>query len=208
MQVSDADLLDDLRRVSKAIGSDTIGMNVYASKGQYSESTIRKRFGTWNKALAKAQLSISNRVNISDDELFENILKIWQAKGKQPRRSDLANKPSVVSQSPYNRRFGGWTASLHAFIAWANESDAVPVRSDTGFAFPKQGPRDPSLRLRYRILKRDSFKCCACGRTPAVDPSCELHIDHIVPWSKGGPTIEENLQTLCEQCNLGKSNIE
>ncbi len=34
------------------------------------------------------------------------------------------------------------------------------------------------------------------------------HIDHIKPWSKGGETVLENLQTLCATCNLGKSNIE
>jgi len=34
-----------------------------------------------------------------------------------------------------------------------------------------------------------------------------LHVDHIEPWSRGGKTIEENLQTLCEKCNLGKSNV-
>lgn len=66
--------------------------------------------------------------------------------------------------------------------------------------------RDVSLQLRYLILKRDNFKCCACGASPAKDPSVELHIDHIIPWSKGGETVEENLQTLCSKCNLGKSD--
>ena len=66
--------------------------------------------------------------------------------------------------------------------------------------------REISAGLRYKILKRDNFKCCACGASPAKDPSVELHIDHIVPWSKGGETEESNLQTLCSKCNLGKSN--
>jgi len=34
----------------------------------------------------------------------------------------------------------------------------------------------------------------------------ELHVDHIQPWSRGGPTVFENLQTLCNSCNLGKSD--
>ena len=61
-------------------------------------------------------------------------------------------------------------------------------------------------KLRYQVLKRDNFKCCACGASPAKDPSVELHIDHILPFSKGGETTLENLQTLCSKCNLGKSN--
>lgn len=63
-------------------------------------------------------------------------------------------------------------------------------------------------KLRYKVLKRDNFKCCACGASPAKDPSVELHIDHIVPWSKGGETTFENLQTLCSRCNIGKSDSE
>lgn len=66
--------------------------------------------------------------------------------------------------------------------------------------------REISLQLRYKVLQRDNFKCCTCGASPAKDPSVELHIDHIVPWSKGGETTFENLQTLCSKCNIGKSN--
>ncbi len=61
-------------------------------------------------------------------------------------------------------------------------------------------------KLRYQVLKRDNFKCCACGASPAKNPAVELHIDHIIPWSKGGKTELDNLQTLCSKCNLGKSN--
>ncbi|RKX24889.1 MAG: hypothetical protein DRP45_07160 [Candidatus Zixiibacteriota bacterium] len=34
-----------------------------------------------------------------------------------------------------------------------------------------------------------------------------MEVDHKIPWSKGGETIEENLQTLCSECNQGKSNL-
>ncbi len=67
--------------------------------------------------------------------------------------------------------------------------------------------RTISSKLRYQVLKRDNFKCCACGASPAKDSSVELHIDHIIPWSKGGETTLENLQTLCSKCNLGKSDL-
>lgn len=66
--------------------------------------------------------------------------------------------------------------------------------------------RNISDKLRYQVLKRDHFKCCACGASPAKDPNVELHVDHIIPWSKGGETTLENLQTLCSRCNIGKSD--
>ncbi|MBI1820007.1 MAG: HNH endonuclease [Nitrospirae bacterium] len=55
-------------------------------------------------------------------------------------------------------------------------------------------------------MSRDKFKCARCGTSPATDPTCRLHIDHSIPFSKGGKTILNNLQTLCEKCNLGKGN--
>ena len=72
----------------------------------------------------------------------------------------------------------------------------------------KRNTRSISDKLRYQVLKRDNFKCCACGASPAKDPSVELHIDHIIPWSKGGESTLENLQTLCSKCNIGKSDSE
>ena len=70
----------------------------------------------------------------------------------------------------------------------------------------KVSMRRISDKLRYQVLKRDNFKCCACGASPAKNPAVELHIDHIIPWSKGGETTIDNLQTLCSKCNLGKSD--
>lgn len=35
----------------------------------------------------------------------------------------------------------------------------------------------------------------------------EMEGDHIVPWSKGGKTVSENLQMLCRRCNAVKSNL-
>lgn len=58
--------------------------------------------------------------------------------------------------------------------------------------------------LRYDILVRDGFRCKICGASAA--DGVKLHVDHILPVSKGGKTVESNLRTLCERCNLGKSN--
>lgn len=70
------------------------------------------------------------------------------------------------------------------------------------------GRRDPSMRLRYEVLARDHFTCRYCGASPKKDSNVTLHIDHIIPWSKGGKTVLNNLQTLCSKCNLGKSDLD
>jgi hypothetical protein len=205
--VSDAELLADLKRVANVLGTSTVSQPKYREYGQYDYTTVARRFGSWNKALLKAGFALANEVNISDVRLFENILTLWQHYGRQPRRSELAKLPSTVSQSPYKRRFVSWTAALEAFVQYANAGGAeVPAISELDKLQSRTG-RDPSLRLRWKVLLRDRFTCCACGASPALTSGVELHVDHIVPWSKGGETTLQNLQTLCSECNLGKSDV-
>ena len=118
--------------------------------------------------------------------------------------------PSKISQSPYNRRFNSWAHALQSFINYANQNEAqIDNNSNSEIdTKEKQTSRDPSLRLRFQVLKRDNFTCCQCGASPAKDLNVELHVDRIKPWSKGGETVRENLQTLCLKCNSGKSNLK
>ena len=62
-----------------------------------------------------------------------------------------------------------------------------------------------SKRMRFEVLKRDSFTCQYCGKQP---PDTVLHLDHIKPVSKGGKNTMLNLVTSCVDCNLGKSDVE
>lgn len=61
--------------------------------------------------------------------------------------------------------------------------------------------------LRFKILRKFGMACMACGRNRKTH-GVILHVDHIKPRSKY-PQLEldpENLQVLCEDCNIGKSN--
>lgn len=58
--------------------------------------------------------------------------------------------------------------------------------------------------LRYDILKRDNFRCQICGSS--AQDGVKLHVDHIIPIAKGGKTVPNNLRTLCDRCNMGKSD--
>ena len=206
--VSDNELIADLKRVALSLNADTVPQKKYGVLGTFDYSTIIHRFGSWNNGLLRAGLSISNEIDISDDRLFENLLVLWQHFGRQPRRSELSSPPSTISQSPYSRRFDSWTAALEAFVNFANASGRESPEPFQGTeANRRTTGRDPSLRLRWHVLQRDRFTCCACGASPALTLGVELHVDHMVPWSKGGETVLENLQTLCSICNLGKSNV-
>ena len=64
--------------------------------------------------------------------------------------------------------------------------------------------RDPIPgALRHEVFKRDGYRCVECG---ATNKETTLHVDHILPVSQGGTNEISNLQTLCQKCNLAKSN--
>ena len=59
-------------------------------------------------------------------------------------------------------------------------------------------------RDRLAILERDQYTCQYCGAGPL--PPRALHVDHVVPLSRGGQDAEENKITACAHCNLTKSD--
>ena len=72
----------------------------------------------------------------------------------------------------------------------------------------KQFYESPEWRsLRYRVLEKHSGECMLCGRSKRKH-GVVIHVDHIKPKSKYPELALEynNLQLLCEDCNLGKSN--
>jgi 5-methylcytosine-specific restriction endonuclease McrA len=58
--------------------------------------------------------------------------------------------------------------------------------------------------VRWRVMKRDGFRCVACGKSPATHKGVDLEVDHVRPVSRGGGDQEGNLRTLCFACNRGK----
>lgn len=68
----------------------------------------------------------------------------------------------------------------------------------------KEIKRNPiESRLRHEVFKRDNYKCKECGKSK---DEITLHCDHIIPIAQGGTDELDNLQTLCQACNLAKSN--
>jgi len=199
------ELLADLRRVASQLGLSAVPQRSYRPLGQYSTSTFKKRFGSWNAAARAAGLRPTTEINLPDDELLRNLEEVWVSLGRQPRKKDMVRPASRFTREPYIRRYGGWVNAIREFLK-AVEVEGVMGSISSNVA-PGRGPRHPSLRLRFLVLRRDRFSCRNCGASPAKNPSVELNIDHVVPWSDGGATVTENLQTLCMQCNLGKTNL-
>lgn len=207
--VPDEELLQDLVAVYDKLKmqGQTLTSRYYGDIGKYSAATIQLRFGSWNEGLKRAELPLSEERNISIESLFDNLKLVWIAKGKQPVCRDLNAPLSRYTSATYTNRFGRWNKALEEFVAFVNQEQndivnyEVEVKSHRNV---KRTKRDPSLSQRFLVLKRDNFCCVACGRSPATVAGLVLEIDHIFPWSEGGETIEENLQSLCFDCNRGK----
>lgn len=69
-------------------------------------------------------------------------------------------------------------------------------------------------RFKRVVFIRDNFTCQRCGTRLMIKNehgieypnTLLLHCDHIHPYSKGGETKMDNLQTLCRTCNLKKGS--
>ena len=210
VNVPEDSLLNDLKRVANEYGNGKATIRLYDQQGKYDSATLKRGFGSWNASLERAGLSANNEIDVSTLRLFENIEGVWIALGRQPRLVEMQRPLSSFSGGTYQRRFASWNNALTAFIEYIEDTGAStqPDRSKTPKQRSSQGKRGVDLRTRFKVMLRDGFKCRMCGRSPATHQGAILHIDHVTPWSKNGRTEFENLQTLCDRCNLGKGNLE
>jgi HNH endonuclease len=219
--ISNEVLLNDLIKLSKHFGKESVTQSEYEVHGQYSCKPFYRRFGSWNKALIAAGLKKNRTLGITNEELFANLETIWRTLGRQPHYSEVQKPKSLYSVDAYAKRFGSWRKALEAFVEYVNQEITAPSASDlkpnNEFASNLQSnkqaktptkSRHISWRLRFLIMRRDSFKCCNCGRSPAIEAGVILHVDHKKAWSKDGSSDYENLQTLCSVCNIGKSDLD
>lgn len=217
--IEDKEYTDDLRNVAESLGKTTLTYSEYESHGQYNGGRLSKRFGSWEKALVSAGLNPTGyTVSVSDAELLDDIEQTWVKLGRQPTTGDIKSGSSRYGMTTYIRHFGSWRKALECFVEYINSgeqeeqveesiSHTEKPMSETATNITHKTQREINLRMRFLVMRRDGFRCCLCGASPATNPSVELHIDHIYPWSKGGETTFDNLQTLCSKCNLGKSNL-
>ena len=91
------------------------------------------------------------------------------------------------------------------------EEHEMPLRTATDtFARPHvirlvryvRVPRAVQRKISRRALfARDGWRCVYCGTTNG-----RLTLDHVVPRSRGGDSVWENVVTSCGPCNLRKGN--
>jgi hypothetical protein len=84
--------------------------------------------------------------------------------------------------------------------------DVLPIATPT---VAKIGKRTPvSCSVRWAVFERDGFRCCGCGAKGGEKNAhgyiVKLEVDHKRSVADGGTNDDENLQSLCFECNRGK----
>lgn len=200
---SDEELLNDLRRVARHLGKETVEQREDPKLGKFSAKPYTNRFGGWNQALERAGLQVTRLSKITNQELFDNLEAIWRKLGRQPFYGEMRKPISKYAISVYCRRFGGWFKACGVFVrSKSGDPSFVKLLNQKSLS----RPRTVGEKLKLQIFKRDHYACVRCGRSPASQRGVILHVDHVIPFSKGGDTNLENLRTLCDKCNLGKGN--
>ena len=106
-------------------------------------------------------------------------------------------KPRKAKKPRYQRKKS--TIKRSTKVAWMPRDE---WEKQTAKFYSSQRWRE----LRYEALRNTGGCCCCCGGR--ASDGIRLHVDHIKPRSKY-PELQydlDNLQILCEDCNMGKSN--
>lgn len=212
---TDQELIEAIQRYASERKIKNVASRQFCKWFGISETTIERHFDSWTNFCKAAGLEPRYSRSVNKADLLNNLDEVWSALGRQPRAKEMKQPLSPISISRYSKIFKKtWYEICVEFISWKSGTSTEEIerelRQENTFEsetnFNHKTDRNISLSLRYDILKRDNFRCVKCGSSPALTPGTRLHIDHIIPWSKGGETEESNLQTLCSDCNLGKSN--
>jgi 5-methylcytosine-specific restriction endonuclease McrA len=125
-----------------------------------------------------------------------------------------ANKKVLVLNQSY-QPISVTTVKKAVNLSWRNKVDTIEVGEQVlrsphaEFPLPlvirlKSGVKyNPFRRVelnRRNLFKRDKNTCVYCGSKE------NLTVDHVIPRSRGGKTIWDNVVTACHSCNNKKDN--
>lgn len=183
--ISDEDYFKNLEEVWIKLGRQPHFSDMQIPFSKYSGSAYYANFGGWRKAL-ECFIEYINKEETSAVSIEPSITAISESPQK------VINEPTAKPEE------------VKTTIEKLSRIDKT--KSPQKSIIEHKTKRAVSDRLRYRVMRRDEFKCQICGRTWSNDNI--LEIDHNIAWSKGGETTFENLRTLCSSCNRGKGNLE
>lgn len=110
--LSDEELLSYLVKFKEKNGRTPLNNDFENNQEYPSYRTYTNRFGSWNKALELANLSVNRYINIPEHELLNYLTEFHKENGKVPTQRDFLNNTKYPNFSNYIYRFGSWNAAL------------------------------------------------------------------------------------------------
>ena len=189
VRINDVSVYAEYRAAYRQLGSTKLGRSTYEPKMN-------------REAFARIEQKLLNREAFAriEQKLFTKRTLSAPVCVAQVRCTVRYTSPK--GQNAYSR---GHEWNFEQLRSGLTEMKQIQKAQSTATFLRQQERNRMSDSLRYQVLKRDGSRCTKCGATPQTH-GVTLHVDHIVPVSKGGKTELDNLQTLCAPCNLGKSN--
>jgi 5-methylcytosine-specific restriction endonuclease McrA len=103
------------------------------------------------------------------------------------------------SASSYNKRLKVYLEK-NTQIEWTVK-DVLCIANEVRSVVAETVREPISASDKFRLSIIMPMECSECKKKP---PEVELHIDHIRPVKRGGTNNLDNLQFLCQRCNLKK----
>ena len=126
---------------------------------------------------------------LTNNGVVEPIKDGRQITGYRLTEATHTDDQRAVLQAMCDEAIAAYT-SKHGGTIWDHR------RPDSGYV---------SGSIRYNVLKRAKHRCELCG---GHEDQVALHVDHIIPRSKGGADDISNFQVLCVTCNTNKRDTD
>lgn len=219
-------IIDELCQIAKLFEYVKFSQRQFDKVAKIHSNTVKREFWSWNQAilflkehLLKEGIELQDSKKpynqiYSENDLFIELQRIRDIYWQRPSRWEREQSNPQISYKTYIHRFGSRENACASFLKFKLGDFEIKkaiiankkVWNKSQHTNKPKTTRDIPINIRYQVLKRDNFKCKYCWKSPALESGIHLHIDHIIPYSKWWSNNIDNLQVLCQKCNIWKSD--
>jgi hypothetical protein len=172
---SDADLLDEIRRVADVADADGApSLQDFRDHSDIADTTVLRRFDSWNAAVAKAGFEPNDpQERIPTEDLIDELQRLGDEVGRAPTIAEIKDQGEYWP-STYKKRFGSWAEALDAAF---EHIDADNFFQSRAVAEPED-PATPGPKVSGEELLEDLRELADELREPPRFKEMVEHGDH------------------------------
>lgn len=184
-------VIAEIQRVAKLLNVSSLTRQQFEASANISATTVRRSFGSWNKAIEAAGLTPITPENqpknyaATDEEYLQEIIRVTKVLGKRPTGAEFSTDIARYSERPYRARWGTWSNAV---------DEAYRVY---GFPLEDQSKEINESNTPISVGNHSIFG------TPSNNPQFERDIFMMMPINKGfEPVYEDNIKPIAAEFNL------